>query len=70
MHKLFRDALCFHVSVDGYLWSGFNSAELSTIETNMEASKGAIRDSSAMDISLTSTALEATNNNQINIELN
>ena len=32
----------------------------------MEASK----DSSAMDISLTSTTFEATNNNQINIELN
>ena len=39
-------------------------------ETNMEVGKGAIRDSSTMDISLTSTALEATNNNQINIELN
>ena len=26
MHKLFSDALCIHVSVDGYLWSGFNSA--------------------------------------------
>nr|POF23206.1 hypothetical protein CFP56_48477 [Quercus suber] len=33
MHKLFKDALCFHVSVDGYLWSGFNSAKLSTIAT-------------------------------------
>ena len=33
MHKLSRDALCIHVSVDGYLWSGFNSAELSTITT-------------------------------------
>ena len=33
MHKLSRDALCIHVSVDGYLWSGFNSAELSTIAT-------------------------------------
>ncbi|KAK7851534.1 b3 domain-containing transcription factor vrn1 [Quercus suber] len=33
MHKLFKDALCFHVSIDGYLWSGFNSAELSTIVT-------------------------------------
>ena len=33
MHKLFRDALCIHVSVDGYLWSGFNSVELSTIAT-------------------------------------
>ena len=32
----------------------------------MEAGK----DSSAMDISLISTALEATNNSQINIELN
>ena len=32
----------------------------------MEAGK----DSSAMDISLTCTTLEATNNNQINIELN
>ena len=31
MHKLWRDALCFHVSVDGYLWSRFNSAELSTV---------------------------------------
>ena len=39
-------------------------------ETNMEVGKGATRDSSAMDISLTSTALEATNNSQINIELN
>ena len=36
----------------------------------MEVGKGAIRDSSAMEISLTSTALKATNNNQINIELN
>ena len=36
----------------------------------MELGKGAIRDSSAVDISLTRTALEATNNNQINIELN
>ena len=36
----------------------------------MEAGKATIRDSSAMDISLTSIALEATNNNQINIELN
>ena len=36
----------------------------------MELGKGAIRDSSVMDISLISTALEATNNNQINIELN
>ena len=36
----------------------------------MELGKGAIRDSSVMDISLTSTALEATNNNRINIELN
>ena len=36
----------------------------------MEVGKGAIRDSSAMDISFTSTTLEATNNNQINIELN
>ena len=39
-------------------------------ETNMEVGKGAIRDSSAMDISLTGTTLEATNNSQINIELN
>ena len=39
-------------------------------ETNMEVGKGAIKDSSAMDISLTGTALEATNNSQINIELN
>ena len=36
----------------------------------MEVGKGAIRDYSVMDISLTSTALEATNNNQINNELN
>ena len=36
----------------------------------MEVGKGAIGDSSAMDISLISTTLEATNNNQINIELN
>ena len=36
----------------------------------MEIGKGSLRDSSAMDISLTSTALEATNNSQINIELN
>ena len=35
----------------------------------MEIGKGSIRDSIAMDISLTSTALEATNNSQINIEL-
>ena len=33
MYKLFRDALCIHVSVDGYLWSGFNNAELSTVAT-------------------------------------
>ncbi|XP_050263972.1 B3 domain-containing transcription factor VRN1-like [Quercus robur] len=33
MHKLFCDALCIHVSVDGYFWSGFNSAELSTVAT-------------------------------------
>ena len=33
MQKIFRDALCIHVSVDGYLWSGFNSAELSTVAT-------------------------------------
>ena len=33
MHKLPRDALYFHVSVDGYLWSGFNSAELSMVAT-------------------------------------
>ena len=33
MHKLSRDALCIHVSVNGYLWSGFNSAELSTVAT-------------------------------------
>ena len=39
-------------------------------EPNMEVGKGSIRDSTAMDISLTSTALEATNNSQINIELN
>ena len=36
----------------------------------MEVGKGAIRDSSAMGISLTSTTLEATNNNQINIKVN
>ena len=34
----------------------------------MEVGKGAIGDSSAMDISLISIALEATNNSQINIE--
>ena len=39
-------------------------------ETNMEVGQGSTRDSSAMDISLTSTALEATNNNQINIKVN
>ncbi|KAK7829001.1 b3 domain-containing protein rem19 [Quercus suber] len=33
MHKLFKDALCIHVSGDGYLWSGFNSAKLSTVAT-------------------------------------
>ena len=33
MHKLWRDALCFHVSVDGYFWLGFNSAKLSTVAT-------------------------------------
>ncbi|KAK7855931.1 b3 domain-containing transcription factor vrn1 [Quercus suber] len=33
MHKLFKDALCIHVSVDGYFWSRFNSAELSTVTT-------------------------------------
>ena len=33
MHKLSRDALCIHMSVDGYLWLGFNSAELSTVAT-------------------------------------
>ena len=33
MHKLSKDALCIHMSVDGYLWSGFNSAELSTVAT-------------------------------------
>ncbi|KAK7846539.1 b3 domain-containing transcription factor vrn1 [Quercus suber] len=32
-HELFRDALCIHVSVDGYFWSRFNSAELSTVAT-------------------------------------
>ena len=36
----------------------------------MEIGKGSIRDSTAMDISLTSTTLEATNNNQINIKVN
>ena len=25
--------LCIHMSVDGYLWSAFNSAELSTMAT-------------------------------------
>ena len=33
MHKHFKDDLCIHISVDGYLWSGFNSAELSTVAT-------------------------------------
>ena len=33
MHKLFRDALCIHMSVDGYLWLRFNNAELSTVAT-------------------------------------
>ena len=33
MHKFWRDALYFHVSVDGYLLSGFNSAELFTVTT-------------------------------------
>ena len=33
IHKLSMDALCIHMSVDGYLWSGFNSAELSTVAT-------------------------------------
>ncbi|KAK7837422.1 b3 domain-containing transcription factor vrn1 [Quercus suber] len=33
LHKIFKDALCFHVSVDGYLWLGFNSAELSIVAT-------------------------------------
>ena len=33
MHKLWRDALCFHVSVDGYFWLGFNSVELSIVAT-------------------------------------
>ena len=33
MHKIFRDALCIHVSVDGYLWLGFNIVELSTVAT-------------------------------------
>ena len=33
MHKLFWDALCIHVSVDGYFWLGFNSAEQSTVAT-------------------------------------
>ncbi|KAK7859461.1 b3 domain-containing transcription factor vrn1 [Quercus suber] len=32
-HELFRDVLCIHVSVDGYSWSGFNNAELSTVAT-------------------------------------
>ena len=36
----------------------------------MEVGKGAIRHSSVMDISLTSTTVDATNNNKINIELN
>nr|XP_023874307.1 uncharacterized protein LOC111986848 [Quercus suber] len=42
MHKLFRDALCIHVSMDGYLWSRFNSAELSTVAT-LIASYGVFR---------------------------
>ena len=33
MHKIFYDAMYIDVSVDGYFWSGFNSAELSTIAT-------------------------------------
>ena len=33
MHKLWRDALCFHVSVDGNFWLRSNSAELSTVAT-------------------------------------
>ena len=33
MHKLSGDALCIHVIVDGYVWSGFNSVELSTVTT-------------------------------------
>ena len=33
MHKLFKDALYIHVSMDGYLWLGFNSAKLSTVAT-------------------------------------
>ena len=33
MHKLWRDALCFHMSMDGYFWLGFNSAKLSTVAT-------------------------------------
>ena len=33
MHKIFWDALCIHVSVDGYFWSRFNNAELSIIAT-------------------------------------
>ena len=41
MHKLFRDALYIHVSVDGYLWSRFNSVELSTVAT-LIASYGGI----------------------------
>ena len=33
MHKLWRDALCFHVSVDGYLWLGFNNVEVAYLFT-------------------------------------
>ena len=33
MRKLWRDALCFHVSVDEYFWLGFNSAEVAYLFT-------------------------------------
>ena len=33
MHKLWRDAQCFHVSVDGYLWLRFNNAKVSYLFT-------------------------------------
>ena len=33
MHKLWKDALCFHVSVDGYFWLGFNNVEVAYLFT-------------------------------------
>ena len=33
MHKLWKDALCFHVSVDGYFWLGFNNVEVTYLFT-------------------------------------